>query len=85
MASGEEIYEALTEVVRAVLLRDDVVLGPETTAADVLGWDSMAHIMIVVAIEQRFAIQFGTKELEEIAIANVGDFAGIIDAKIGAK
>lgn len=85
MASEEEIYATLTAVVRDVLMRDDVVLRPETTASDVPGWDSMAHIMIVVGVEQRLAIQFGTKELEAIGSANVGDLVRIIDAKIGGK
>ena len=35
------VYERLTELFHDVFFRDDIVLKPELTAADVTGWDSM--------------------------------------------
>ena len=83
--ANEEIYTALTGIVRDILMSDGVELRAETTAADVPGWDSMAQIMIVVAVEKHFSIQFGTMELEAIGASNVGDFVRMIDAKLGGK
>ena len=57
-----------------------IVLGPETTADDVAGWDSINHITIVVEAERRFGIKFQTAEIEELK--NVGDFVRLIKTKL---
>jgi acyl carrier protein len=52
--SDAEIYAFLTETFHDVFMRDDIVLGPATTAKDVEGWDSFKQIEIVLATEERF-------------------------------
>lgn len=79
--TNDEILEALTELFREVLDDETIVLTPETTAADVPGWDSMNHITIVVEAERRFGIKVRTAEIEELR--NVGDFAALIASKRG--
>lgn len=74
-----EILTQLTELFRDVFDDPALVLTPETTAQDVPGWDSMAHITIVVEAEQRFGIKFRTSEVE--VLHNVGDFAALIAAR----
>ena len=69
----------LTEILRDVLDLPDLVVTSESTADDVPGWDSMAHITIVVEAEQRFSVKFRTSEIE--ALHNVGDFAALIAAR----
>ncbi|MGN6374708.1 MAG: acyl carrier protein [Sphingomonas sp.] len=78
--SRPDIYAALTDVMRDVFDDDDIVIGPQTTAADVAGWDSQAHVTLIVAAEQRFGVRFRTAEFE--ALRNVGDFVALIDAKL---
>ena len=75
----DQILTELTEIFRTVLDDDTLVLRPETTAADVPGWDSMNHITIVVEAEQHFGIKVRTAEIE--ALRNVGDFVSLIAAK----
>ena len=75
----QEIYAALTEVFRDVFDDDDITLSAETTAEDIPGWDSQAHVNLVVAAETRFGIRFRTAELE--ALHNVGDFVRLIGTK----
>ena len=59
-----------------------VELRPETTAADVEGWDSVVHVMLVLASERAFGIRF---EINEIAnAANVGEFVALVEAKTAA-
>lgn len=69
----------LTPVFRDVLDDPDLVLTPETQAGDVPGWDSVTHITLVVAIEQKFGIRFNTAEIEELH--SVGDLAKLVAQK----
>jgi acyl carrier protein len=78
-----EIYETLTEVMRDVFDNDDISIEPETTARDVSGWDSQAHIMLIVAIEQRLGIRFRASEYDELH--NVGEFVSVIARKLGSQ
>jgi acyl carrier protein len=75
----DEILQQLTGIFRSVLDDDDLVLRPETTAADIPAWDSMNHITIVVEAERRFGIKVRTAEIERLR--NVGDFMTLIAAK----
>lgn len=59
----EEILEQLQDIFRNVLKNDDVVLDDDTTADDVEGWDSLAHVTIVIAIEKHFNVKFSVKEM----------------------
>jgi len=77
----DSIIASLTPVFQDVLDAPDLHLTPTTSAGDVSGWDSVAHITLVVAIEQRFGIRFHTAEIEEMR--NVGDLARLIAQKVG--
>ena len=78
-----EILEQLTAIIRDALDDQGLALVPETTAADVPAWDSLAHINIVVATEMGFGVKFKTAELEKIR--NVGEFVSLIDRKLKVK
>jgi acyl carrier protein len=78
-----KILEQLTAIIRDALDDQTLVLGPETSAADVPAWDSLAHINIVVGTEMAFGIKFKTAELEQLR--NVGEFVSLIDQKLKAK
>jgi acyl carrier protein len=77
---SQEILEQLTDIVREVVEDDDLVLRPDMTAEDVPGWDSMAHINIIVATEMRFGIKFRAAETEELR--DVGGFVELIEEKL---
>ena len=76
----QEILEKLSAVFRDVFDDDTISLRPETTADDIDGWDSQAHVTLVVATEMRFGIKFRTAELE--SLRNVGDFARLIETRL---
>lgn len=79
-----QIYSALTEIFHDVFGDDTITLAPATTAADVAGWDSQAHVSLIVATEMRFGVRFRTAEFEKLA--NVGDFVQVISKKLtGAR
>ena len=71
----EEILFTVTTVFRDVLDNDRLVLGEKTTADDVQDWDSLTHIQLVVAVEKRFRIRFGSRE-----IRGWNDVGGMIDS-----
>ena len=75
------IIAGLTEIFHDLFGDDAIVLTPETTAEDIYGWDSIKHISLIVAVEDRFGVKFRTSEIE--GLANVGDLATAIGAKLG--
>jgi acyl carrier protein len=50
-----------------------------TTAADVPGWTSVAHLSLILEIEKTFAVQIGNEE-----IASLGSVSAIV-ANLQAK
>lgn len=76
---NQQIYDTLTEIFRDVFDNDTLVVGPQTTADDVDGWDSQAHVTLIVATEMRFGLRFRTAELE--LLHNVADFVRLIREK----
>jgi len=68
----EEVFEEVLG--RPVELRD------ETTAADVEGWDSVVHIMLILASERRFDLRFESSEIANAA--NVGEFVTLLQTKM---
>ncbi|MHB0853016.1 acyl carrier protein [Stutzerimonas nitrititolerans] len=77
-----DILDALTQLFHDVIDDNGIELTPETTANDIDGWDSQAHVTLIVAAEQRFGIRFRTAELE--SLRNVGHFVQSIGAKLGS-
>ena len=75
-----QLYRELTEVFQDVFDDDRIVLTPETTAADIDGWDSVAHVNLIVAIEARLKVKFKTSEVE--GLHNVGQLAGVLEYKL---
>ena len=60
------ILAAVTRIARATLQDPLLELTYETTSDDVLEWDSMNHVALVVEIECYFDIQFPMSEIDEL-------------------
>ncbi len=75
-----DIDAELTDIFHDLFGDDTLVLSPEMTAKDVAGWDSIKHISLIVAIEERFRIKWKTSELD--GLKNVGDLQRMISAKL---
>lgn len=76
----EKIYEMLDEVFQDVFDDEDIHVGPETTANDIEDWDSLEHINLVVAVENKFGIKFNMGEVVEMK--NVGEMVQTILARV---
>jgi acyl carrier protein len=75
----QEIYAKLNEVFRDVFDDDEVIVNPETTAADVDGWDSLAHIRLMLTVEKAFGVKFAAADIA--GLKNVGELAGLIESR----
>lgn len=69
--TGADLHQQLEEVFQNVFSDDSLSLGDATTAAEVPGWDSVAHINLMFAIEERFGVTFAGNELAEFR--NIGE------------
>ncbi len=78
--SREEILERVSEVLSEIFDNPGLVIGEETTAADVEGWDSLRHITVIEEIEDAFDIRFSMKEVN--GMKNIGEMIDIIEASI---
>jgi acyl carrier protein len=72
------VHDDLERTFRDVFGDESIVLTPETTAADVPGWDSLGHINLMFSIEERFGVQFEGNQLAEFA--NVGELEQFLEA-----
>jgi acyl carrier protein len=72
----------LTSVIRQVFDDDQLVVRPETTAADIEGWDSINHVNLVLAVEREFKVRLSSSGIA--GLKNVGELAKLVEAKTGA-
>ncbi len=77
------ISERLKAVIRAQLRLDpSFPIDDATTAARVPGWDSLAHVALLAAVEHEFGVRFRT--LEVLRVGTVGELQALVDRKRGA-
>lgn len=74
-----EIIERVNEVFRDVFDDDCLLIGEQTAAADVEGWDSLKHISLIEAVEEEFEMRFTMLEIN--GMKNVGEMISIIEQR----
>lgn len=70
-----KVLEQLQEIFDQVFITT-VSVTEKLSAKDIEEWDSLTHISLLVAVENKFSIRFGLGEVE--AVENVGGFADLI-------
>ena len=75
-----DILSQINKIFIETLDNEDVVIEETTQATDVEDWDSLTHIMLVVAIEKYFKIRFSSKEIQ--GWNNVGEMINSVSEKI---
>ena len=76
---NQEFLDQIQEIFRDQLDDESLILTDEITANDVEDWDSLTHIMLVVAIEKHFKIKFTSNEI--LSWKNVGEMIECISKK----
>jgi acyl carrier protein len=75
----DEIYRELTDIFREVFDDDSLILRPQSTAADIEGWDSLKQIDILIAVQERFRLKVSSRDLD--GLASVGALVDVIQRK----
>jgi acyl carrier protein len=75
-----QIYARLSAIFESVFDDDAIQLTPALTAKDVDGWDSLAHIRLMLTVERSFKVKFSTTEIGKLE--NVGGLVALIREKI---
>lgn len=76
----KEIFEKLNVIFRDVFDNDSIVVTDATTADDIEGWDSLAHITLISSIEDEFGFKFEMKQV--VSMKNVGELVDIIGEEV---
>ena len=71
----ENILLEIRNILRDIFDNEDVIVSERTSANDIEGWDSLAHINIMEVIQREYGVSFSLKEM--IELHDIGD---IIDA-----
>ncbi len=80
--TDNEVRDLMFGIIRSVLGNEALELSRATTAKEVVGWDSLKQVMIIIGVEEKFGIRLSSREID--SLQNVGDFIELIGAKTGA-
>lgn len=78
-----EVYQLLTRIFNGVFERDDIALDPGMTAADVVGWDSLKQVEILMQIEESLGIKLSSRDID--SLHDVADLARIVRSRVNAR
>jgi acyl carrier protein len=69
--------ERVEAIVREVLAEDGAELADATPRSEVPGWDSLAHVNIMFALEEELGVRFGEDELA--GVTTFGDLVRTVE------
>jgi len=75
-----EIFEKLIGIINTEFPESDTEITRETVAEDVPGWDSMAHVGVMAAIEDAFEVKFTGREI--VQFEDVGSLLDLLTQKV---
>jgi acyl carrier protein len=75
----DDIQRKLTTIFHDVFDDDSIVLSPSLSAQQVPGWDSLAHVRLMLSVERAFGVKFSAAEIAKLG--NVGDLIELIQKK----
>ena len=75
-----DVRGKLTNSFRRVFEIGDLVLADEMTAKDVAGWDSLAHINLIMDVEEEFGLRFTVDDIADLK--NVGEMIQMLERKL---
>jgi acyl carrier protein len=80
--SSESLLIGVQDIFRDVLDEPDLVLTRQSNAETVPDWDSLAHVNLITAIQQRYKVKFALGELAQLKY--VGDLLDLLQQKLSA-
>jgi acyl carrier protein len=82
MVDPDEFVAKLTAIFREQLDDEKLAIGMETQQSDLGGWDSLAHIRVVMGVEREYGVQLDVEEIE--SIKSVRGFLDAVNAHGGS-
>ena len=79
----ETLQTTLQGAFRRAFFTDDLQLTAATTSADIDGWDSLAHVRLLLEVERTFGIRF--QGSEGTRLKDAGVLSELIAAKLKAE
>lgn len=77
-----DMHDRIQAIARDAFDDDGLVVTDATNAEDVPGWDSLAHVNFMYAVEEEFDVQFDEDEFA--GFANIGELKELLAAKVPA-
>lgn len=81
LPSRAEILQRIAAHLADVLDAEPITLCDTTRADAVEGWDSIAHIRLLIALEREFGFEFASDEAA--GLEHVGALVDLVQAKLG--
>ena len=78
--SREDVLSKVNDIFKDAFDNEKLVIGFQTTANDVEGWDSLMQMNLIEMIEDEFGMRFDMDEV--IGMENVGVMVDIILSRI---
>jgi acyl carrier protein len=75
----DAILARLTEIFREVFGEQSLPLSRETRASDIKGWDSLAHITLMLSVQRAFRVRLSAAETSQLK--DVGALADLLRSK----
>jgi acyl carrier protein len=79
---GEVVRDKILSIAADVLSISPGQLTEQSSPKNVESWDSIRHLNLVLALEDRFALQFEPEEMEQME--TIGKITSLVEAKLGA-
>lgn len=79
----EQVLEKIQNVFRNIFDQENLVIGMNTTANDVEGWDSLNHVNLISSVEEEFGVEFTLSEMG--GLKNVGDLVDLVFEIVNEK
>jgi acyl carrier protein len=64
------MQQRIRQVFREVFDDDEMDIWDEMAAKDVPDWDSLAHVKLIIGLEEEFGIKFATSDIVQMSCIN---------------
>ena len=83
MIEQNHVLQVLNRIFKEKLCDQSIEINLDTTADDILEWNSLKHLVIVLAIEKHFQIKFNPIQLSNMQ--NIEEMIDIIISLVKTK
>ena len=79
----DSLLPEVQEIFRDVFDQPSLVITRQSNAANLEGWDSLAHIQLIAAISRQYRVRFALGELE--GLQDAGELLDLLREKLSGK